>query len=129
MSSLVKVLIIVVLLFPMVGEAADGSAVMGAGSRTCAEFAKDYQQTPTYSEQFYFAWAQGFMSAHNFFMVAGKQMANLNPPVYDLGTQMAHIRRFCDQRPLALYMEAVMELIDVLRTRQVLLDWRTLRQR
>jgi hypothetical protein len=126
MSSLVKVLIIVVLLLPMVGEAADGFAAMGVGTRTCAEFAKDYQQTPTASEQFYFTWAQGFMSAHNS-LVAGKQMANLNPPVYDLGTQMAHIRRFCDQRPLASYMEAVMELIDVLRTRQGLVDWRTLR--
>ena len=31
----------------------------GAGTLSCAQFAKDYQQSPSVSENAYFSWAQG----------------------------------------------------------------------
>ena len=38
---------------------------MGAGVSTCGRFAEAYRRNPNRAEEFYFSWAQGFMSGLN----------------------------------------------------------------
>lgn len=81
---------------------------MGVGVSTCAAFATKMRKDPVVVENWYFAWAQGYMSGLN----AGSKAApkELKNP-RDLGgkstkEEMSLIRQFCDQHPLLDYVEA-----------------------
>ena len=48
-----------------------GFAVVGPGVDTCQQFASHYKKKPTFSEDHYFSWAQGYMSGLNEVMLVG----------------------------------------------------------
>lgn len=93
-------------LFLMLSEAlAGGPDMMGIGTRTCGEFAKDYKNNLEY-EKAYFSWAEGYLSGLNFGLLA------VHKPVRNLGgkpldEQMAFVRRYCDQHPLTPYASGI----------------------
>jgi hypothetical protein len=51
-------------------RADDAGQGIGVGMRSCAQFAKDYAANPATTDDLYFLWAQGFMSAVNLSLVA-----------------------------------------------------------
>jgi hypothetical protein len=65
------------------------------------------------AEILFFTWAQGYMSALNIVRVA------LKKPIHDLkawsiSAEEQNLRTFCDQRPLAMFTEAIQDLYDKL---------------
>lgn len=79
----------------------------GAGLMSCSIFAKAYEQDPNTTEQFYFAWAQGFMTGVNAPRIAPQQknLGGMSTP-----DQKRAIRMFCETHPLRDYSDAVFEL-------------------
>ena len=71
----------------------------------------------------YFTWAQGFLSGVNTPLMMGSVRA-ANLAARALNEQQAFIDRFCDQRPLANYVAAVLSPYDAMRSEQGLHDWR-----
>src|SRR5687768_5009634 len=78
----------------------------GAGVSTCGTFASHYKSSPEFYENYYFTWAQGFMSGLN------AHFGNVTSEVRDLNAkstedQARAIRDYCDKHPLQIYIEAV----------------------
>jgi len=87
----------------------DTAVVMGLGASSCAEFSQAYRDDPTTAMRLYFDWAQGFMSGVNVLHAANRRPThNLNGrPVSE---QQDILRGLCDQKPQALFVDAVQEL-------------------
>ena len=82
----------------------------------CGKFAQRYAQN-TVVEEIYFQWAQGFMTALNAAFIADNKAArDLNS--YPTLDQMAAIRQYCNDHPLATYQDAVMDLLHHLKAVQ-----------
>ena len=81
------------------------ATIAGAGMVPCAEFAQAYQQKPQSTEDYFFAWAQGYMTGLN-----GSAFTRKNLRAWRLEQQKQHIRAFCDKRPLAPFRDAVSDL-------------------
>lgn len=82
----------------------------GLGASSCLRFALDYARNPPSEEQ-YFVWAQGYMSA--IMMMAPSGMdddLNLLPSWYPKERQVALIRGICVQDPQRSYSHAVRSL-------------------
>ncbi|MGH6889700.1 MAG: hypothetical protein ACREHF_10980 [Rhizomicrobium sp.] len=78
----------------------------GLGMHSCAEFAEQYRANPVVVEDAYVAWAEGYMSGLNI------ESAVLNLPErslagLDLESIKVEIRSYCDNHPLAAYLDAV----------------------
>jgi hypothetical protein len=71
---------------------------------------------------FVFSWAQGFMSGVNSAPMLSGQGTDLAASATNV--QQAFIDQYCDQRPLATYVQAVLSLYDTMRSEQGLRDWR-----
>jgi hypothetical protein len=89
---------------------------IGAGMQTCAVFIAHYKGNVPSLENFYFSWAQGYMSGLNVAMsrrVGNSTPADLNaiPPA----AQLHFIRDFCDRNPLRRYSAAVEALLGKIR--------------
>src|SRR4051812_1392428 len=104
----------------MVGASATAKSeqviTMGAGMQTCAVFRAHYKGHVPSLENFYFSWAQGYMSGLN---VAARRGA-ANSKTADLNsipapTQLRFIREFCDHNPLERYSAAVEALLAKMR--------------
>jgi len=85
------------------------SAAMGIGVSTCAQFADLYRLDSSSAEDYYFSWAQGFLSGWNAAQLAAKE------PTWDLASldikaQEAYLRSYCDQHPLGNFLDAIMNL-------------------
>ena len=97
--------------------AAEQYQSMGAGTRSCAVFARTYKDKPKSADMIYFSWAQGYMSGVN--IAAGinnkdYRPANLN--AMTVATQQRFIRDFCDRNPLKDFREAVDTLLSNIRS-------------
>jgi hypothetical protein len=91
------------------GLTALSSAVSGAGpgAASCLKFALDYTRNPPSEEQ-YFIWAQGYMSAIVMMAPGGVDDAlDLLPTSYPKESQMVSIRSVCAQDPQRSYAYAV----------------------
>ena len=96
---------------------ADNMVAMGFGTATCAQFAEIYRDHPSSTEIQFFAWAQGYMSGWNRAqMKQGKPTVNL--AVLQTKTQRDLILHYCNQHPLAAYLEAVEQLMSDLQMRE-----------
>jgi hypothetical protein len=86
---------------------------MGAGMSTCGAFGQLYARSTTI-EEVYFQWAQGFMTGMNVGKVVNTgTIRDLNSePTPD---QMAAIRQYCNDHPLASYEDAVVDLFSHLK--------------
>ena len=98
--------------FIALAAAAEQYQIMGAGTRSCAVFARTYKDKPKTADMIYFSWAQGYMSgviraarADN----KASRPANLN--AMSIAAQQKFIREFCDRNPLKDYRAAVDALL------------------
>ena len=71
---------------------------------------------------FYLSWALGFMSGLNTQPNLLGKASNLAARATDY--EQAFIDQYCDQRPLASYVQAVLSLYDTMRSEEGLHDWR-----
>lgn len=94
----------------------------GPGAASCTQYAQAVRSGGENMRSFYFSWAEGFMSGLN---TAPLLLGNeTNLAARDTNYQRAIIDQYCDQRPLASYVQAVMSLYDTMRSEQGLHDWR-----
>jgi hypothetical protein len=102
----------VLLLTASVANAQEAHVGMGFGTLTCGEFAQHYRQSVEF-ENYYFTWAQGYMTAMNIGISIQKhQFRDLaSRPVNDEKTS---IRLYCNNHPLAEYLSAIMDLYNSL---------------
>jgi hypothetical protein len=103
---------VIAIVFVFLGFAVPSHAVSGAGpgASSCLKFALDYTRMALSEEQ-YFIWAQGYMSAI-MMMAPGGVDDNLNllPASYPKATQMAWIRGVCAQDPQRSYGHTIRAL-------------------
>ncbi len=95
--------------FMFLGLAAPSYAApeAGPGATSCLKFALNYNRNPPSEEQ-YFIWAQGYMSAIIMMAPSGlDDDLDLLPPSYPKESQMAWIRSVCVQDPQRSYSHAV----------------------
>ena len=79
----------------------------GIGAASCQKFALDYNRNPPSEEQ-YFIWAQGYMSAIAMMAPDGiDDNLNLLPPSHPKESQMAVLRSVCYARPSSSFGGAV----------------------
>ena len=79
----------------------------GPGATSCLKFALDYTRNPPSEEQ-YFIWAQGYMSAIVMMASSGiDDDLNLLPPSSSKESQMAVLRSTCAKDPSRSYGYAV----------------------
>ena len=99
------------LLLCKIARADQSKAVaMGAGTFTCAEFARDYAQNPDYVIMLYATWAQGWMSGFNYSDTA--MARDLNSMSVD--QQQRYLTSYCSQHPLNEFYKAVRDLYSKL---------------
>ena len=99
----------------------------GIGSTSCAQFAALYRESPGDTETVFYSWAMGVMSGMNISL--REERADLRPHNFGSDAQKGYIRRFCEERPSELYVEAVRDLYATLRRKQSLPPWQLSRQR
>ena len=98
---------------------------IGAGMQTCAVFLAHYKGSVPSLENFYFSWAQGYMSGLNVAVSRGVG----NPGPADLNAmpaaaQLRFIRDFCEHNPLKRYSAPVEALLAKIRnSRPGLKSW------
>jgi len=105
-----RILLLAVVLgtFPATG-ATQEFALMGVGAQTCGQFANLYRRAPNAVETTYFSWAQGYMSGINMMRV-GTDGASQNMASISVEAQQRMLREYCNERPLADFIEAVNHL-------------------
>ena len=86
---------------------------MGAGTVSCGKFAKDYASAPDEFSNFYFAWAQGYMSGINL-AIASETKRYRNLAGMPTDQQERFLRAHCNQHPLGDFADGVIELYDKL---------------
>jgi hypothetical protein len=97
-----------------VPAAAQTAAGQGVGTYTCAEALRDSRRDHNV-ELLYFSWAQGWMTGWNLAqMNANQRSANLN--ARPLADQRAFIATYCGLHPEGLYMDAVHQLYESIRS-------------
>ena len=94
-------------------RAHDQASIVGAGTHTCAQFGKDYQADPEGEEVSYFTWAQGLMSGYNA-IASINDLPQVNTSAMSIKEQLAHIRLYCNEHPLAFYVTAVDDLMEAM---------------
>ena len=90
--------------------------IIGAGMQTCAVFVAHYKGNVPSLENFYFSWAQGYMSGLN--VAASSGVGNSSPAdlnAVPAAAQLRFIRDFCDHNPLKRYSAAVEALFTRIR--------------
>ena len=95
--------------FTQAEDAKTEFAIMGWGVSSCAAFANMYRGDPSFAEDHLFTWAQGFMSGLNFQTM---QQTGITMNLHSMLTeeQKQAIRAYCNDHPLANYIQAVLEL-------------------
>ena len=103
--------------------AAKEQAWSGPGSSSCSEYANAVRASGDLHD-FFFSWAQGFMSGLNTSLLPIGAQTDLAGSTTD--AQQRYIDDFYDGRPLATYVQAVLALYDQMRKEQGLREWRSL---
>jgi hypothetical protein len=85
--------------------------MMGAGSSTCADYTQEYRRDPDTANNLYFSWAQGFMSGQN---VARDKNSMRDLNALPVSAQLDYLKRFCEQKPSALFAVAAQNLFNAL---------------
>jgi hypothetical protein len=94
-------------------SAKEKTVLQGFGSATCGRFADLYRRDPKNAEQWFYFWAQGFMSGLN--VGAKNQDLARDLSSMSIEDQMKQLRAYCDMHPLAEYFEAVAYLFGELK--------------
>jgi hypothetical protein len=85
----------------------------GPGMQSCGEFSRLYATNPTATEDLFYTWAQGFMSALNLSFVSTTGAYRLITPDGIVGYKL-RLRSYCDAHPPSQYVQAVMDLYNSL---------------
>ena len=111
----VRVSAIIVLMATLSASAA--TTLWGVGAKTCGIFARNYLINPKLADDLYQSWAQGFMSGLNYAKAPsdGRDLSAM--PTEE---QMARIKKYCNARPLADYVDAVMDLYQSLPENKII---------
>lgn len=80
---------------------------VGAGTRLCGEFIRDYADNPSLAEGVYFSWAQGYLVGFSEATSGGRPSLDLEPGDLVTARQRRFVREFCRRNPGADYVEAV----------------------
>src|SRR5262245_10051256 len=90
---------------------------MGMGAASCTQFSQHYRSGSDTMENFFFNWAQGYMSGLNYVLLEPKVKSGNPLLVYPrdlraipIGEQKQLIRTYCDKSPDKLYLDAVLSL-------------------
>jgi hypothetical protein len=86
-------------------------AAAGPGIFSCTEYANIYRGDPKFAENHWFAWAQGFMSGLNFAAI-GQTGISMNLNSMSIDQQQRALRAYCNDHPLANYIDAVLDLYN-----------------
>jgi len=115
MRAAILAVILVALAAPAKGQiASKQTGAVGWGMHTCGEFANQYMKN-IHTEQVYFAWTQGYITALNSMrLVQDKPILNLQPSSFGPEVQMDFIRGFCSEAPLKPYLNAVGALWEMI---------------
>ena len=84
---------------------ADQMVVVGAGSVTCGNFAEQYRANPSRTEEFFTSWLLGFLTGLN----AMSSLHHLHERDFSpalVGRAQSFVRSYCNEHPLAMYIEA-----------------------
>ena len=101
------------MILAVVGSVKAETVLWGVGAKTCGIFASNYLINPKLADDVYHSWAQGFMSGINYAkMEAAGNSRDLS--AIPLDEQMARIKKYCNEHPLADYIDAVMDLYKAL---------------
>lgn len=103
------------------GQTVEGMWV-GPGNTSCPNYVQEVRSKGSIMRNFYFSWAQGYLSGMNSVVLYSAKNTNLGS--HDLSVQMDFIDRYCEQHPSAFYVQAVLSLFDHMRSEQGLGDWR-----
>jgi hypothetical protein len=112
------------------------TTIAGYGATTCASLARDLSVQPEITKFAYLSWAQGFLSGLNrslfdqagvtdkqFFAMSATdrirllrrlRVVNLYPPSWSIETWFGHLKGYCNAHPSAMFMEAVLDLQNML---------------
>ncbi len=85
----------------------------GPGMQSCGEFSRLYATNPTATEDLFYTWAQGFMSALNLSFVSTTRAYRFIDPDGMAGYKL-RLRSYCDAHPPSQYVQAVMDLYNSL---------------
>jgi hypothetical protein len=94
--------------------ATEDKTLRGPGAQTCGEFAFDLRVNRN-TENTYFDWAEGFISGMNWADAINDHTAK-NIMALSVADQKQVIRDYCNEHPLASYVEAVLDLYNRLPT-------------
>jgi hypothetical protein len=114
---MLRALLVVTVLVAAMPAHAERSVIVGAGIGTCGEMGKLYRQSPDEARTLYNSWSQGFLTAMN---LARGQLGlrettiELFPPGWNADRQWRYLMRYCNQHPLAQFIEAVDALLQEL---------------
>jgi hypothetical protein len=99
--------------FVIGGTAQAQTFTAGPGTATCAQFGEKYASN-TLKEFNYFYWAQGWLSGLNSVegSKCGRSRALRDLFSIPVERQMATIRQYCNEKPLAQYTQAVAFMRD-----------------
>ena len=97
-------------------EAEENHVVIGAGGKTCAEFAKAYQQEPEIVEALFLTWAQGFLSGVS--VMSPTAMDSDDARSLTVQEQRSFIRNYCNQHPLETFQSATISLLMEIQSRR-----------
>ena len=78
----------------------------GAGLRSCSEFIQDSQKYSPSEEEFYFSWAEGYMSGVNVAKLNDEHAFKLMPA----DQQKLYLRNFCNKNLTDKFYKAVYAL-------------------
>jgi len=87
------------------------AGMMGAGSSTCADYLKEYQNDPASANDLYFSWAQGYMSGQN---VAHDKSPMRNLNAIPTSAQLDFLQHYCQKKPAVLFAIAAQYLFKAL---------------
>ena len=99
------------MILAVVGSVKAETVLWGVGAKTCGIFASNYLINPKLADDVYHSWAQGFMSGVNYAKVAATGDSR-DLAAMPTDEQMARIKKYCNARPLANYVDAVMDLYN-----------------
>jgi len=84
-------------------------AYAGMGATACGKIAQEYRQNPTGIEGLMMTWAQGFMSGENL-SISAKSTGYRDLQAMTIEAQTQSLRNYCDEHPLAEFVDAVIDL-------------------
>ena len=86
---------------------------LGPGMLSCGEFSRAYATNPTATEDLFYTWAQGFMTALNLSFVSTSG-AYRSIDANSVTAYKLRLRAYCDAYPPSQYVQAVLDLYNSL---------------